>query len=190
MRRSRSCPAQLPRQGLITTTVRQWVRRPAPPDVKQKGAGRFFRRRAGLRTSCCEARSIMTKPALNPLQLHALSIIGKKAKPVRSQLKVGKHKVDFTLRVAGTVNVGANYVGSQAEKIAPQLLIEALLSKIPKDKREAAVSAIIKKGFAKSQADCKATTELAAKLIADTTQTISGAKTGNVTGALEVFTEE
>lgn len=86
-----------------------------------------------------EAKAVFNNLALQQLALSKASVCDN----ARDQVTVGKHNVDFTVRVQGSVNVGEDYQQTPTANI-PILAAFAIFTKYAGITREAATNLLIK----------------------------------------------
>lgn len=82
------------------------------------------------------ATTKLAPPNLEAAELHALAIAGKFAKPARSKLKHGTHKIDFVARFAGLVKVLKDTTSSETSTPDAPAIIGHLLAKLPEASRD------------------------------------------------------
>lgn len=125
--------------------------------------------------------------SLTPQQLHALAVAAKPASKVRDDLKEGhNYRIDFAVRVKGTLSVGATQPTSSATKLDPLLLLAAVLDRLGPRKCKTVVTELLATLAGKKLVVSEEATKQATRLVDSTTVTSSGTKRGNVTGEIEV----
>lgn len=120
---------------------------------------------------------------LTPAQLHALQLIAKPAKGVRSKLSAGPHDVDFGLQINGTVHVSGNQSITVSSKPDAVTVAALILGTYGPRKRRQIVADLIAGDHAGAVDD--GLRELAGEMILGLTSTKPGSRIGSVSGKLD-----
>lgn len=122
---------------------------------------------------------------LDPAQLHALAVVGKKAKKQRKNLGVGTHVIDCTVRLQGELVVSGDQTVVSTNKVAAENLLAAVLGATTKATAKRIVAAVLEGGPDRLKpAEDSFGAMLAAKLIDETTTETKSKRKGAVSGKI------
>ena len=130
---------------------------------------------------------MLTLP-ISPEHFHAIAIAGKPAAKLRDKLKVGKRRIDFTVRIHGDLVVNADETKAATKSISTSELLAGVLAHFGPRKRKSIVDEILAARPAKGYKIDEAANDEAARLIRETqihgTATRRGAVTGKLTAEI------